>query len=200
MPFVTVLKKRTVIFMAVALWLPAVSFGFWVLCWYSSAPGRPATPPLEWPAGAPIPRTRERATLLIFAHPQCPCSRASIGELAVIMARSIEKPDTHVFFYLPAAQAGGWVKTDLWRSATAIPGVHAVEDRDGASARLFGASTSGQALLYDRRGHLVFGGGITAFRGHSGGSYGRDAILALLRNGDPERHTAPVFGCSLRGE
>ena len=111
------LKKRAVIIAAVALWIPAVGFGLRVMWRYSSAPGRPATPPMEWPAGAPIPRARERATLLIFAHPQCSCSRASVGELAVIMARSPRKPDTHVFFYLPADQASDWVKTDLWKSA-----------------------------------------------------------------------------------
>ena len=181
----------------VALWVPAVGYGIRTLLQYANTPGRLATPPERWPAAAPVRPARARATMVVFAHPQCPCSRATIGELAEIMARCLGKVDTTVFFYVPADEKPGWARTDLWRSAAAIPGVHVMEDRDGAVARAFGASTSGQTLLYDAAAHLVFNGGITAARGHSGSNDGRDALVALLNAAVPRRRTTPVFGCSL---
>ena len=143
-----------------------------------------------------------RATLVMFAHPQCGCSRASVGELAIIMAH--ENVNASVFFYRPPTESPEWAKTDLWQAAAAIPGVHVFEDPGGHVAQSFGVFTSGQTLLYDSGGHLRFKGGITAFRGHSGDNAGRSAITALLQGGALPATglpvTTPVFGCSLRGE
>ena len=166
---------------------------------YSNTPGEPGTPPARWPPDAPL-QLGNGATLLMFAHPHCPCSRASIGELAIIIARSQQKLESHVFFYAPANQPGSWVRTDLWDSARSIPGVQVIEDPEGALSRRFGASTSGQTLLYDSAGRLAFNGGITASRGHSGDNTGRHAILSLLQGENLARNVTPVFGCSLRGE
>ncbi len=73
-------------------------------------------------------------------------------------------------------------------------------DRDGRDARLFDAHTSGQALLYDASGRLVFKGGITASRGGYGQNAGADAILALTAGVVPKRSLTPVFGCSLQAK
>lgn len=171
-----------------------------VLWRYSNTPGHAASPPAGWPSDVSVKPKKGRSTLLMFAHPNCPCSRASIGELAIIMARSSEKLDAHVFFYYPVHESSAWARTDLWDSAKSIPGVHVIEDAGGTLALRFGAFTSGQTLLYNPDGRLVFNGGITAARGHSGDNNGRHAILALLQRGTQERSVTPVFGCSLRGE
>lgn len=198
------LKKQAAVVAAVALWVPAVGFGIGVLWRYSYTPARPGTPPVDWPAGAPMQRHEGRATLVMFAHPQCPCSRASIGELAIIMAQTRSELDAHVIFYRPAGEPSNWARTDLWKNARAVPGVRTYEDRAGMIAQSFGAFTSGQTLLYDSGGHLLFNGGITASRGHSGDNYGRDAIIGLLRGQAAPKNPLPVFGavfgCSLRGE
>lgn len=203
MGFFLHLKKQAVIVAAVALWVPTVAFGVNVLLKYSTTPGDPGTPPTEWPRNSPIEREIGRADLVMFVHPQCPCSRASLGELAIIMAHS-PKLEATVFFYLPAQEASAWARTDLWRTAAAIPGVHVLEDPAAATARTFGALTSGQTLLYNPDGHLLFRGGITGFRGHSGDNAGRSAILALLEMKTPWHNTSPVrtpvLGCSLIGE
>jgi hypothetical protein len=140
----------------------------------------------------------------MFAHPQCPCTSASLGELAIVMAHSQDRLNADVFFYLPPGQPSSWVRTDLWQKASAIPGVRVFEDRDSAVAQTFGAFTSGQTLLYDANGRLQFKGGITAYRGHSGDNAGRSSIMALLQNGPSRPDTlpveTPVLGCSLRGE
>jgi hypothetical protein len=201
------LKKHVVIAAAVVLWVPAVAFGINALWKYATTPGHPATPPAVWPERGPVERSKGRAALAMFVHPRCPCSTASVGELAIIMAHAQGRLDTDVFVYLPAREASTWAITDLWRSAAAIPGVRVFEDREASVAKSFGVFTSGQTLLYDTRGNLLFNGGITAFRGHSGDNAGRSAIMALLRGETPSQHTlpalpvvTPVLGCSLRGE
>lgn len=193
------LRDRALIVVATLVWIPAVGAGVRALLNYSNTSGQLATPPLVWPHGTGVHRESERARLVVFAHPYCPCSRATIGELALIMARNQGKVDAYVFFYAPRTQDVDWAKTDLWQSAAAIPGVKAIEDDDGVATRRFGASTSGQTLLYDRSGRLLFNGGITASRGHSGDNDGRDSITALLEGGTAHRNTTPVFGCSLLG-
>jgi hypothetical protein len=75
--------------------------------------------------------------------------------------------------------------------------VDPVEDPEGAAALRFGASTSGQTILYNDSGRLVFNGGITAARGHEGPNDGQDAVIALLQNRAPRQTTTPAFGCSL---
>jgi hypothetical protein len=201
-------KKWIAIGAAVALWIPAVYYGARILLTYSTTPGRPAEPLREWPTGSAVvrgslERNSQHYTLLLFAHPQCSCTKATLGELALLMAHSGGQLDAKVFFYLPAVEASSWARTDLWQTASAIPGVRAFEDRDGGMAQRFGAFTSGQTLLYSPSGRLLFHGGITAFRGHSGDNAGRSAITALLRGEIPPASPFPlvtkVFGCSLRG-
>jgi hypothetical protein len=198
-------KKQAVIISAVALWLPAVVYGINVMWSYSTTPGHPASPPRFWPARAPIRQGKEgRATLLLFAHPQCECTRATLGELAILMAQAGGRLDADVFFYAPSSKDSTWVRTDLWQTATAIPGVHAFEDRDAEVAKQFGVFTSGQTLLYRSDGLLGFSGGITAFRGHSGDNAGRSAVTMLVQGKTPPEGSLPVvtrvFGCSLQGE
>jgi hypothetical protein len=200
MPHLIGLKKHAIVMLAVALWIPLVGYGMGILWRYSNTPGPPATPPPGWPASVPVRPMNGRATLIMFAHPNCPCSRSSIGELAIIMARASEKLDAHVFFYLPSTEASTWARTDLWETATAIPGVHVIEDREGALARRFGVHTSGQTLLYNAAGRLIFNGGITAARGHSGDNNGRHAVIKLAQGRTVVPNATPVFGCSLKGE
>ncbi len=73
-----------------------------------------------------------------------------------------------------------------------------MEDIQGREALRFGAATSGQTLLYDASGRLLFSGGITPARGHAGDNDGSDALLELLSGGSGRHHQTPVFGCSLR--
>jgi hypothetical protein len=113
------------------------------------------------------------------------------------MARCQGQLSAYVLFLKPADTAPDWEKTALWRSVAAIPGVTVVSDEGGREARLFHSATSGQTILFDRTGRLLFSGGITAARGHSGDNIGRDTIISLVTTGRANRTKAPVFGCSL---
>jgi len=180
-----------------AAWLLAVATGMTALWRYSAAPGLPAAPPLEWPRESRIRPSPDLATLILLAHPRCPCTRASIEELDRLMARLDGRLVAHVLFVTPTDAPDGWERTDLWRSAAAIPGVDVVRDEDGAEARRFHSPTSGQVILYDAAGRLRFSGGITAARGHAGDNLGLSAIVQLLEGDSPTATATPVFGCSL---
>jgi hypothetical protein len=112
------------------------------------------------------------------------------------MAQADGRVAAYVLFVKPEGSADDWEQTDLWQSAASIPGVHVLVD-DGAEALRFHAVTSGQTALYDVAGRLLFSGGITASRGHSGDNAGRSAIVSLLNSGEAEQTETAVFGCSL---
>jgi hypothetical protein len=120
-----------------------------------------------------------------------------MAELAEILARTEHRPKTYVLFLRPAGFADGWEKTDLWQSAAKLPGVTVVRDDGGLEARRFGAETSGQALLYDARGALIFSGGLTGSRGHVGDNAGQAALVDLLSGGGTTHPGTNVFGCPL---
>lgn len=197
------LKRNSIIILAVALWIPAVGYGIDVLWKYSTTPGRAASAPPSWPkdAGERVPGKFE---LVMFAHPQCPCTAASLDEMAVFLAHAAGKVDVQVYFFKPSAEPDSWAKSDTWKTASAMPGVHAFIDPDAAMAQKFGAFTSGQTMLYDSQGQLLFKGGLTAFRGHSGDNTGLSLVTALVNGQRPSASDLPlqtrVFGCTLQGE
>jgi hypothetical protein len=182
---------------AVLLWLAATSLGFWCFECYKAAPGGQQEAPVEWPAESTLRRSADHPTLILFAHPHCPCTAASLHELERLVALERGRVEFQVMFVKPPGVADGWVDSGLWDAAGRIPGVHVSCDEDGRQARLFGAATSGQVVLYSPRGELLFSGGITPSRGHEGDSPGRVAILDILASRPPLCRQTPVFGCSL---
>ena len=188
---------RVLLLAGTILWLLVISIGLWMLWGYENTPGKAAEPPREWPADSKILPARDHATLVILAHPHCPCTRATIGELASIMAHSQGRLTAYVLFLKPRGFSEEWEKSDLWQSAASIPGVTAVIDDEGAEANRFHAATSGQTVLYDAGGRLLFSGGITGSRGHSGDNAGQAAILSLVNSGAADLTETSVFGCPL---
>jgi hypothetical protein len=178
-------------------WLAVVVIATVCISGYANTPGQSGTPPASWPADSQVPRAAVKPTLLMFVHPKCPCSKASIGELAVLMAHHQRQVDAHVLFLKPAEASADYARTGTWRDAALIPGVTVHLDDAGREARLFASMTSGDTLLYDVDGRLAFHGGITVARGHAGDNAGRDGLEALLRGEPAERVITPVFGCGL---
>jgi hypothetical protein len=202
-------KRPILLALGVAIWLTMVVAGMGILGRYSLTPGIPGNPGGRWPTESHISPPSGFFTLVMAVHPHCPCSRASIGELAILMAHSGGRIAAFVIFVEPPGFGESWTKSDLWSSAGLIPGVIRIIDR-GSEANLFRAATSGQTMVYDRRGRLVFRGGITAARGHFGDNAGVDAIVALLnapafaglgRRSMAQRvvyaDNTPVYGCPL---
>ena len=177
-------------------WGAVIAFGLGGLLNYENAPGTVADVPKAWPASG-VPLSADGPTLVMLAHPHCPCTRASVGELAELMARIGDKAKAYVLFAKPAGSGADWDDTALRRSAAAIPGVTVLSDLDGVEARRFGAETSGHTLMFAPDGRLLFSGGITQSRGHAGDNAGASAIVSLVRNQKADHGTTFVFGCSL---
>lgn len=177
------------------LWLSVVGLGTGMLWKYSNTPNPDPTPPAHWPATTAIPRANGQPTLVMFVHPQCACTSASVGELAALMAHCQGLVKAQVVFFRPTGSREDWTHSDLWKAAAIIPGVTVQADEDGREARLFHAETSGHTALYDPQGQLIFDGGITASRGHAGDNDGREAITALLHGKTPTLVQTPVYGC-----
>jgi hypothetical protein len=163
---------------------------------FESSPGVPARAPASWPAEAGVARGGEY-TLVMSAHPRCPCTRASLDELAIVMAASEKRMTARVLFFVPEDAPREWWDTDLWRTAAGIPDVTPVLDRGGTLQRVFGAETSGSVAVYDAVGRLQFNGGLTAARGQRGENPGRLSLISLIETGEAASMT-PVFGCPLR--
>jgi hypothetical protein len=182
---------------AFVVWLGCAGTGFFWLMAYDNTPGAGAEAPDAWPAGSALTRDPQTPTLVMLAHPRCDCTRASLGELAELLARVKDKPRTFVVFIKPGGTGSGWEQSGTWEQAKAIPGVTVVRDDDGAEARRFGVHTSGQTLLYDARGALLYSGGTTGSRGKAGENAGRADLVALVDGARRQRATRPVFGCPL---
>jgi hypothetical protein len=190
-------RKYLFLTAAMAIWLVAVGGGMTKMWTYSFAAGEAGKPPVMWPAASHLHRSRGLLTLVMILHPHCPCSRASIDELAILIARAADKVQAYVIFVQPPEVAASWSETDLWKSVSLIHGVTRVLD-DGHEARLLGAATSGQTIVYDARGNLRFSGGITGSRGHLGVNSGLESVISLAGQSKPSgAGRTPVYGCSL---
>jgi hypothetical protein len=188
------LPKRA---MLCSVWLLAATAGAFILLKYEGTAGSAGNSPGTWPDQSIVQLDSRRSTLLMFAHPKCPCTRASIEELNRVLATCGERITTHVFFFKPRRMDPDWVQTDLHESAAAIPGVEVHFDLDGALARQFGAETSGHVVLYNANGELLFRGGITGSRGHVGDNASESALVTLLEGQDSDVKETAVYGCSL---
>lgn len=189
--------NKMIVVLSVSIWLSTVVAGLGILSVYDYTPGRQTRVLGAWPSQSRIPRSPVEPTLIMFAHPHCPCTRASIGELMVLMTHCTNQVKAYIVFFQPKDSDDKWTQTDLWRSAAEIPGVTVLADCESREATAFQATTSGQVMLYDTKGNLLFTGGITESRGHYGDSAGLAAIINLLHGQTASLAGTPVFGCSL---
>jgi hypothetical protein len=190
-------RASLVLCLSAAVWGGCVSAGWYLLESKASIPAEPRHFVDEWPADSKLPRAVDRPTLLVFLHPRCPCSRATLSELARLMVRIADRATVSAVFLAPQELGHEWHQTDLWRSADAIPGVRVIADKEGREARRFRADVSGRTLLYGANGALHFDGGITQARGHAGENSGRSAVESLVLHQKSDHSHGRAFGCPL---
>ena len=183
--------------LAVALWSAAVIAGIQRIWSYESTPGGQLSVPATWPVSSLVCVYRERATLMMFVHPLCACTRASLIELreALNANATDHAPAVWIVLLSPQGIVKDWHE-HIAAIAQRIPEATIVTDVEGTAADKFGASTSGHVVVYDRAGQLVFSGGITGGRGHVGDNESRRDLIAALRGGDQVLEH-PIFGCGL---
>jgi len=186
---------RTLVF----LWLILLAVSGSALVLYGARPCEGAQAPACWPSESRLERDPRLPSLVLFLHPQCPCSRASLAELARVRARCPGQMDIQIVVARPEGVPQGWEETSLVALARAEKGATVSLDEGLAETRRFGAMTSGQVLLYGQDGRLLFAGGITDSRGHEGDNAGAEALVRAL-GASGSLQAAPVYGCELCGK
>jgi len=191
MPSISRLNRRLAA--AIVVWASAAGGGLYAVTAHGAAPGNVAEAPASLAGNL---RSAGRATIVVTAHPSCPCTRATLHELARI-AREVKGAADIVLLFAGKGDRDR-VAAELRRSAEGIAGARVVEDPDRAIAKSLGAHTPGTVLFYDTRGALRFSGGITRARGHEGSSAGADTLRSLVAETGPSAPaTTPVYGCPL---
>jgi hypothetical protein len=195
------MSKNKIAISLVFFWAIAIAAGFHALMVYKGHAGSAGKMPTAWPPNNLIAASSIRPQLVMFAHPRCPCTKASLGELELLVAQAQGKFDAAVLFSEPADETGAWSNTTTIDLARSIPGVRVILDRDGTVAKQFGAETSGHTVVYASNGKLLFSGGITGARGHLGDNGGFDSVLQSVSGEGrvPRQVTAKVFGCEIFG-
>lgn len=188
-----VISYRLNLFAFVWLLLIATSFGW--LFRYQSMPGEVTAAPSQWPSGVRIVPKQDCFNLVVFLHPRCPCSRATLNELSRTLARCPANFNVQVLVWKPSSAALDWTKTDIFHSAELLPSCSIHVDEDGRDAEQFGAATSGHMVLFGKSGELLFSGGITSLRGHEGANPASDALRSLLLQESTAFCSYPVYGC-----
>ena len=176
---------------ATGIWLGVVTTGF--LAWHVYD----ATPEDQDQPDRSIAQAGAGPSVRVYLHPHCPCSRATLAELAEILPKEPVGGEVAVVFVLPEGVPHGWERAELWDRATRLPGVSVRIDPAGAEARAAGARTSGYVVAIDSAGHVAFRGGITRGRSAVGDNLGRRAVAAVMAGRVPEVRESPVFGCAL---
>jgi hypothetical protein len=178
-----------------AVWFAAAAGGLAFAAIHAATPGASADAPPAWPAGTSLERGSGRPTVILFAHPMCPCTRASLAELERVVARS---PQVQVYVVFERPETPGATAVSAHTVARAIPGVRVLDDDHARLAHAFHAQTSGFVVAYDDAGALLFSGGITGARGHEGDNAGATFLSrALARSASRPQPQTPVFGCGL---
>ena len=186
----------------VVVWALALLGGMGFLWRYKSTPGTAPSPARVWPESAWLSCRKDRPTLVLFAHPECPCTTASLHALRELLPHYAGRVASYVAVLRPDVTPRGWSDAELRSELVSMPETSLLPDPEGREARLFGAATSGHVFLYGKDGQLLFSGGITGARGHEGENPGltrlRGALDAELA-GEPRADLAraPVFGCAL---
>ncbi|HYV37200.1 MAG TPA: hypothetical protein VE988_15950 [Gemmataceae bacterium] len=188
---------KLLIFSLTLCWSVVLGAGFWLLVKYKSTAGENGSVQSQWPKDSRIAQVPQCFNIVVALHPHCPCSRATVTELANILARSKENVHVHALIYRPSSSPEGWEESEIVHSAKKLPGVSIHLDKDSVEGNRFGALTSGHVLLFGANGSLLFNGGITSSRGHQGETPAHEALWSLLKGDSSPLSTTPVYGCPL---
>src|SRR5262249_42659156 len=101
-------RSRLALLALVPCWLAAIGVGFIKIEQFSVSPGEIGPVPTHWPGSPEVPLSQDKLTLLMFVHPLCPCSRASLHELHTILAAAGPRLDANILFFQPPGAADDW--------------------------------------------------------------------------------------------
>ena len=184
---------------ALVVWVAIAMAGWYCISAYGFSGDQEAiaNAPQLWPAESTIVRTERRPTLLLFLHPKCPCSRATVGELErlPVLVPNSALPNICVIAAAPRSIGDLWWSSSFLTRAARLPNAHLVRDPGGVETAIFGARVSGTVLLFDPAGNRLYAGGVTMSRGHAGDNVGLQAVTSLLVDHDADVPSIPPLGC-----
>lgn len=179
------------------VWAVALIGGTLGLAAYSSRPGSGTSAGGPWPNDSRVAKHDQLPTLVMFLHPKCSCSVATLRELQRCLSTRKDSVSLHIGFYCPSEKSDSWAATKLRSQAERIAPGSTFVDRKAREARRFGAVTSGHLIAFSPDGTCLFSGGITSSRAHEGSNSGADAIRQILSRKRPKTRTTPIFGCPI---
>jgi hypothetical protein len=179
------------------LWAVCLLIGFAVMAAEEFTPVPSGVLATDFPKGTVLALAADKPTLVLFIHPHCPCSRATLTELEKLEVQTRDKIAVTIVFTIPPGTPAGWEKGELLDRANKFSNARVCLDQNGVAARRFGVNGSGHALLYAPTGKLLFSGGITAARGEEGDNPGETAVADFVLHGRADLTRTPVFGCQL---
>ena len=135
-------------------------------------------------------------TLILFYHPHCVCTRATVHNLQSVTAATNKHLNSIAIAYQPVISDPRWIHSSTSRDLKKA-GFRVFADLDGKCCRELGVYTSGHVLVYDEQGKLVFNGGVTQSRGHEGSCNACDDLVKSIENADENIFVWPVFGCAI---
>ncbi|PZM81110.1 MAG: RedB protein [Candidatus Melainabacteria bacterium] len=183
---------------AYLIWISLLFVGHLVLYEYELTPSPLANSKRVFPQSSDVQLAHGRQNIVMFLHPSCPCSEASVDEFHELMRAGEKDSVGTVVFYMPPEKEPEWSLAPIVQRVKRIRNVTIEYDTDGSRAETFGVTTSGHVLIYDGRGILQFTGGITGSRGHTGENHYFDLAKQCILARRAKYTTTPVFGCALR--
>lgn len=189
--------RKPLLYGLVVGWFVVVLVGFAQMAKYQATPGQRADAAQDLPATAQVRPVQGVGTIVMFIHPQCPCTQASLSELERLLCEIPSGTSVYISCLSPDGDGNDWTTTSLVQRAKSLSGVTVLHDSTGEVSAAFGPQTSGETFVYDKHRRMIFHGGITASRGHEGDNAGRSAIASLLNGVADTVSQTPVFGCPL---
>jgi len=193
-------RKGRWVYYAVTLWAVACFAGFGALWVYANTEGDLGQPNVGWDLPEQFHAHTTLPTLVVYAHPKCPCTRATFSELQRLQRDHRGDFVTRIIFFEPYHAPRTWRETDLWHQARNMTDTEAIADPGGMISQEAGARVSGTIALYSPREDVLFWGGITPSRAHEGESPGIISLRAILEGRSPLSRSSRVYGCSLRSD
>ena len=164
-----------------------------------------------WPPSSRLPLPDSAPWALVFLHPQCSCSAATLEAVARLVGLCEDRIDWTLVVRADSEDPGFAARGGLTRRISRlVEGLHNVDrfvDENGREAGRFGVGTSGHTFLFAAGTYeLIAQGGLTPTRGHFGETsmWGAICRSAGVSRSEAERRAAldgtldsPVFGCEI---
>ena len=178
------------------LWLGLILSWLGLLTEHQFRPGNAAPFNQGWPQASRLHPRPDTLTVVLFAHPECPCLSATLTEMERLQTLVREPFQLFVVFEdnpaFDLSRSRNFRRVSSWKNAIVV------HDADNHEVALFGAQTSGQVFIFDKDRRLLFSGGITGSRAHEGDNQNLERAVAAGRSHASKAAFTPVYGCSLR--